>query len=142
MTAVHRRSGKRGTLPISRGVALSAKLDSARGFFQDSLFQLFLTLDAVSGPGHGFQALAVDLFAAGDAFPETTFANARQGSIHHHQKLAIVIALAEEELLCVRTGGAVGDVLGSVLVGGAAISLIASHSAAQFLLSGLQAFLE
>jgi len=56
----------------------------ARGFFEQSLLEFFLALDAVAGPRHGLKALGVDLFAATDALTEVAFANARERSIDHH----------------------------------------------------------
>ena len=55
------------------------------GLFQHTLFQLLLALDAVPRPGHSFQALGVDFFTAGNAFPEAAFADAIQRAFHHGQ---------------------------------------------------------
>lgn len=66
-----------------------------RSLLQQSLFQLFLALDAVARPWHRFQALGVDLLTAVDTFAETAFADARQRLLHHLQQLALVVALAE-----------------------------------------------
>jgi hypothetical protein len=79
--------------------------------FQQTLLGFFLARDAMPGPGHGFEALGVDLFAARNAFSEAAFANAGQGAIDHIEQLAVVVALAEEEFLVIGTGGAIGDVL-------------------------------
>jgi hypothetical protein len=70
---------------------------------EHSLFELFLALDTVACPRHRIKPLGIDLFAAGDAFAETAFANAIQRAFHHRQQLAVVIALMEKELLVVRT---------------------------------------
>ena len=111
-------------------------------FFQQALLELLLALDAVTRPGHGFKPFGVDLFAAMDALAETAFPDPRQRSLHHLQELPLVVALAEEKLLGVRTGSAVGDVLGRVFVGGPAIGLGAGDRAPQILLPRLQPLLE
>src|SRR5215469_9683882 len=112
-------------------------------FFEQALLQLFLALDAVAGPGDRFEALGVDLFAAVNTLAEAAFANARQGSIDHHEQLTVVVALAEQKFFVVGTGGAVRDVgCGGVLVCSAAVDLVAVHGAAQFLLPRFQTLLE
>src|SRR5580692_5712393 len=78
----------------------------SRSFFEQSLLHFFLALDAVAGPGDGFEALGVDLFAAMDAFAEAAFADAGKSLVDHLQGLAVVIALAKQELFGVGTGGA------------------------------------
>jgi hypothetical protein len=110
--------------------------------FEQTLLGFFLTLDAMAGPGHSFEALGVDLFAAGDAFSEAAFANASESAIDHVEQLAVVVALAEEEFLVVGTGGAVGDVLRGLIVDGATVLLIADNHVAQFLAPGFQPFPE
>ena len=107
-------------------------------FFQQSLLKFLLTLDAVARPRHSFQTLGVDFFAAVDAFPEAAFADARQSFIHHLQELPLIIALAEKKLLGVGTGGAIGDVLGRIFIGGAPVRLRAGDGSAQFLLPRLK----
>src|SRR5215468_2614762 len=53
------------------GDGLHAFLNSLfRCFFQHALLELFLALDAMTRPGHRFQTLGIDLFAAVDTFPE------------------------------------------------------------------------
>src|SRR5580692_5606638 len=116
---------------FSRGISLP------RSLFQQSLLQLFLAFDAVPRPRNGFQALGIDFFSAMDAFAETAFADAGESFVDHLQRLPVVIALAEQEFLGVRTGRAVGDVLRGVFVRGTAIGLGAVHGAAQLLLPGL-----
>lgn len=71
------------------------------GFFQDSLFQLLLALDAVTRPGHRFESLRVDLPAAGNAFSETTLSDTVQRTLDHRQKLAVVVALVKQKFLIV-----------------------------------------
>src|SRR6266571_2812259 len=90
-------------------------------FFQLAIFQLFLAAYAIAGPRHGFQALRVDLFAAAHAFAELAFADAKQRGLYHLQQLAVIVALGKEEFLGIRTGCAVSDVLGSILVGNATV---------------------
>jgi hypothetical protein len=96
----------------------------------------------MAGPGNGFEAFGVDLFAAGDAFSEAAFTDAGESAIDHIEELAVVVALAEKEFLVVGTGGAVGDVLGGFIVGGAAVLLIADHHLAQFVAPVFQLFSE
>ena len=79
--------------------------------FEQALFGFFLAFDAVPRPGDGFQSLGVDFFAAGNAFSEAAFANARKRAFDHVEQLPVVVALAEEKLLGVGTGGAIGDIL-------------------------------
>jgi len=110
--------------------------------FEQALLSLFLALDAVASPRHGFEALGVDLLAAGDAFSEAAFADAGESAIHHIEQLAVVVALAEEEFLVVGTGGAIGDVLRGLIVGGTAVLLIADNHVAQFLAPGFQSLFE
>ena len=111
-------------------------------FFQQSLLEFLLALDAVARPRHSFQALGVDFFAAVDTLSEAAFADARQSFIHHLQELPLVVALAEKKLLGVGTGGAIGNVLGRVFIGGAPIGLRAGDRPAQLLLPGLKPLLE
>ena len=85
--------------------------------------------------GTASKTLRIDFFAAMDAFSETAFSNAGQSFLHHLQKLALVIALAKEKLFGVGTGGAIGNVLGRIFVGGATVGLSAGNSAAQVLLA-------
>jgi hypothetical protein len=51
--------------------------------FELSFFEFLLALDAMAGPRNGFQPLGVDLFAAGYAFSERTFADAAKSGFHH-----------------------------------------------------------
>jgi hypothetical protein len=112
------------------------------GGFEEALFGFFLAFDAMAGPRNGFEAFGIDLFAAGDTLPETAFADAGESAIDHIEELAVVVALAEKELLVVGTGGAVGDILGGFIVGGAAVLLIADYHVAQFVAPGFQLFSE
>src|SRR5580658_5736918 len=113
-------------------------MDLAGSFLQQSLLEFLLALDAVARPGHSLQTLGIDLFAAMDALAEAAFADARQSLIHHLQQLPLVVALAEKKFLGVGTGGAIGNVLGRVFVGGASVCLGAGDRAAQVLLPGLK----
>jgi hypothetical protein len=106
--------------------------------FEQTLLGLFLTLDTVASPGHGIEAFGVDFFSAGDAFSEAAFADASESAIDHVEKLPVVVALAEEEFLVVGAGGAVGDVLRGLVIGGATILLIADNHVAQFVAPGLE----
>src|SRR5271169_5313463 len=101
---------------------------------QQTLLEFLLALDAVPRPGYSLQALGIDLFAAVDALAEAAFADARQRFLHHLQKLPLVVALAEEKFFGVGTGGAIGDILRRVFVGGAAVGLSARHRTPQILL--------
>jgi hypothetical protein len=62
------------------------------------LFELFLTLDTVPRPGHGFQPLGVYLPATGDAFSKLARAHSRQCAFDHLEQLPVVVALMKEEL--------------------------------------------
>ena len=108
--------------------------------FEQALLGFFLALDAVASPRNGFEALRVDFFSAGDAFAEAAFAEARESAIHHLEQLAVVIALAEEKFFIVRTGGAIGDILGGLVVRATAVLLVAGHHVTQFLLPHFQPF--
>jgi hypothetical protein len=110
--------------------------------FEQALLGFFLALDAMTSPRYGFEALGIYLFAAGNAFSEAAFADAGERAIDHVEQLAVVIALAEEELLVVGAGGAIGDVLGGLIVGGTTVLLIADNHVAQFLAPGFQSFSE
>src|SRR5580698_9067018 len=120
----------------------AATLSLPRSFLQQTLFEFFLALDAVARPRHGLQPLGVDFLAAVDALAEAAFANAHQRLLHHLQKLPLVVALAEQKFLGVGAGGAVGNVLGRILVRRAPVLLRAVHGAAQILLPRLQPLLE
>jgi hypothetical protein len=54
-------------------------------FLQFSLFQLFLTLDAVPCPWHRFQTLGIDLFSARDALSKLAIPHAQQCALDHLQ---------------------------------------------------------
>src|SRR5437867_9819124 len=113
-----------------------------RCLFQNPLLQLFLTLNAVPRPGHGFQPFGINLFPAGDAFPEIAFANSSQRAFDHLQQLPVVITLVEKKFLGVGTGGAVRNVLRGVFICGATVLLRARHHAAQVLLPHFQSLSE
>src|SRR6266496_1892245 len=114
----------------------------SRRFFQQAVFQLLLTLDAVACPWYGVQALGIDLLTAGDALAKIAFANASKGVLYHLQQLPVGIALVKEKFLVIGARGLIGDVLCRVFVGAAAILLGARDHAPQFLLARLQSFLE
>jgi hypothetical protein len=96
-------------------------------FFQLSLFQLFLTLDAMLRPWHRFEALGTNLSSARDAFPKRALAHARQCVLDHLQKLAVVVALMKEELLRVGARRAVRYILCRIVIHGPAVLFDASH---------------
>jgi hypothetical protein len=108
--------------------------------FEQALLGFFLALDAMARPRYGFETLGVDFLAAGDAFSKAAFANASESSIHHVEQLAIVIALAEEKFLVIGAGGAIGNVLRGLFVGGTTVLLIADNHVAQFPAPGLESF--
>ena len=110
--------------------------------FEQALLSLFLALDAVARPRYSVEPLGVDLFAARDALSEATFADTSQSAIDHVKQLAVIIALAEEEFLIVRTRGTIGGILRGLFVGGAAVLLIADNHVTQFLLPGLEFLFE
>jgi len=111
-------------------------------FFQQSLLEFLLALDAMARPRHSFQTLGIDFFAAVDTLSETAFADASQSFIYHLQELPLIVALAEKKLLGVGTGGAIGDVLGRIFIGGAPVGLRAGDGSAQFLLPRLKTLFE
>src|SRR5580698_474804 len=106
--------------------------------FEQSLLGFFLALDAMPRPRHSLQTLGINFFAAGDAFPKTAFADARQSTVHHIEQLAVVITLAEKKFLVVGAGSAVGDVLSGLIVGGATVLLITDNHLAQFIAPGFE----
>ena len=109
-------------------------------FFQLALFQFLLALNAVAGPGHGFQPLGIDLIAAVHAFAKFAFADTLQGSLNHAQELAIIVALSKQKFLGVRACRTIGDVLRRVLVSNAAVLFRTAHSFPQHLLALFQSF--
>jgi len=119
---------------------MSAPREKLLRGFEQALLGFFLARDAMAGPGHGFEALGVDLFAARNAFSEAALANASKSAIDHIEQLAVVVALAEKKFLVVGTGGAIGDVLSGLIVGGTAVLLIADNHVAQFVAPGFQSF--
>jgi hypothetical protein len=115
---------------------------SPGNFFQLSLFELFLTFDAMPCPGHRFQALGIYFPATRDAFSELAFAHARQCPFDHLQQLAVVIALMKQELLGIGARGAVRNVLRRILIHGPAILFDTRHHAAELALTRFQSILE
>src|SRR5262249_1516811 len=111
-------------------------------FFQDSLLQLFLAFDAVALPGHSLQTLRLNFLPPANTLAEAAFPDARQCAVHHHQQLTLIVALAEEKFLVVRTRRPIGDVLRRIFIRGASIRLISHHRPAQFLLPRFQTLLE
>jgi len=133
------RFGSRNEWGFSPKEGLSARL--LRGFEQP-FFGLFLALDAMTGPGHRFQTLGVDFFAARNALSKASFADARQSAIDHVEQLTVVVALAKQEFLVVRTGCAVSDVLSGLIVGCTTVLLIPDNHGTQFVAPGFQPFSE
>jgi hypothetical protein len=135
-----RRNGASAEFHADKAVRLAHEI--LLSGFQQALLGFFLALDAVASPRHGVKAFGVDLFAAGYAFSEAAFADAGESAIDHIEQLPVVIALTEEEFLVVGTGGAVGDVLGGLIVDSTTVLLIADNHVAQFLAPGFQFFSE
>jgi hypothetical protein len=108
------------------------------GCFEQALLGFFLALDAMASPWNSFETFRVDLFSAGNAFAEAPLAEASQSTIHHLEQLTVVVALAEEKFLVIRTGGAIGDVLGGLVVRTATVLLVAGHHVTQFFLPRFQ----
>ena len=133
---------KNQTPPGNRRRCFSTRRRLPRSFFQQSLFQLFLALDAMARPGHGIQAFGVDLLAAMNAFAETAFADANQGLVDHLQQMPFIVALAEQKFFRVGTGGTVGDILRGIFIGGTAVFLRTCHRASQLLLPCFQSLFE
>src|SRR5882724_11992816 len=94
----------------------------------------------MASPGDGFEAFRVDFFPAGDAFTEAAFAETGESAVDHLEQLTVVVTLAEEKFLVVRTGGAIGDVLSGLVIRVTAVLLVAGHHVAQFLLPRFQPF--
>src|SRR5215475_952866 len=113
-----------------------------RRFFQQALLEFFLALDAMARPRHRLQTLGVDLLATVDALTEAAFADTRKGVFHHLQKLALVVALMEQEFLVVRIRRLVGDVLRRIVIRRAAVLFGSRHRPPQVLQSRLQPFFE
>src|SRR5437763_1204739 len=109
---------------------------------QLAFFHFFLAFDAVARPRDRVEALGVDLRPAGNALAEDAFAQAAERALHHLEELAVVVGLVEEELFVIGAGGAVGDVLRAIEVGGPAVLLRARDGAAQRLLPLLQLLAE
>ena len=110
--------------------------------FEQALLCFFLALDAMAGPRDCFETLGVDFFTAGDALSEAAFTDASKSAIDHIEQLAVIVALAEEELLVIGTGGAIGDILSGLIVGCTTVLLIADNHVAQFVAPGFQFFSE
>ena len=100
-------------------------------FFQLAFFQLLLALDAVARPGHGFQALGIDLIAAVHALAKFALADPLQSGFHHRQQLAVIVALRKQELFGVRAGSTVGYVLRCVLIGNASVLFSSAYHLTQ-----------
>ncbi len=52
------------------------------GSLQNALLHFFLAGEAVTGPGHSFEAFLLKLLMARDAFAETIIFDASQGVVH------------------------------------------------------------
>ena len=109
--------------------------------FELALFKLFLAFDAVAGPRHGFEALGVDFFAAGNALPEGTFAHAAECAFNHLKELALVVALVKEEFLLVGAGCAIGNVLRRIChISVATLDLVSRDVVSKFVLAIFEPF--
>ena len=53
--------------------------------FELAFLGLFLTFNAMPRPRYRFQTLGVDLFAARNALPKTSFAQARESAVHQQK---------------------------------------------------------
>src|SRR5271155_648689 len=127
---------------MQRQNRLTNYLSLSRSLFQQTLLQLFLAFNAMARPRHSLKPLGVDFLAAVDALAEAALANTRERPLHHLQQLPFVVALAEEELFSVGTGGPVGDVRRRIFVGGTAVSLRALNRPAQILLPRFEPLLK
>src|SRR5688572_1279951 len=83
---------------------------------QEALLLLLLAGEATLRPGHRLQALPVHLVLAHDAHAVVLAPHPHQRLLHELQHVALVVREAEEELLGVRVGGLVRDVLCALLV--------------------------
>jgi hypothetical protein len=93
------------------------------GPLQQTLFLLFLTLNAVAGPRHGIQAFALDVLLALNAEPVGTLVSSPERILDKLEDATIVITLVEKKFLGVRIRGPVSGVLRNLIVGLAAILL-------------------
>lgn len=78
-TVAQQRTSKR--VLLSQGEFRAGKLGSR--FLELTLFHLFLALDAIASPGHGFKALGINFVATIHALAEAAFADAGQGLFDH-----------------------------------------------------------
>src|SRR5713101_1670368 len=69
----------------------SAAVELPGGFFQNTLLELLLTINAVPCPGHSVQSLGIDFFAAGDTLAEAALAEPGQSTLNHLQELAVIV---------------------------------------------------
>jgi hypothetical protein len=112
------------------------------GILQLSTLQFLLAGDAEARPRDSFETFGVDFFAAGDALSEGTNADAVERTLHHGQKLPLIIALMEEEFFVVGVCRLVGDILRGFAVGGTTILLGARYYLPQLLLPLFEPLLE
>ena len=96
---------------------------------QQALLRLFLAGDAVTGPGHSFEALLLQFLVAGNAFAKRAVLNAGERVVHQLQERAIVVRLAEEEFLGVGVRRFVSEIYRRIFVRFAAFLFGASDTA-------------
>ena len=84
-------------------------------FLQQAFFFLLLTGDAVARPGNSFKAFGVDLIATAHTLSKRALADPLQSLLDHVEKLPVVVTDRKEELLRVRIGCAIGNILRCLL---------------------------
>ena len=89
--------------------------------FQLPQLLLLLATDTMAGPGHGLQTLLLHFAAASyaDAVPAT--ADTLQGLLNKVQNKAVIVALLQQEFLCIGAGSLVGYILRGIFVSFTAI---------------------
>src|SRR6266850_4910801 len=124
-------------IAVSRG----ARAPVWSGILQQSLFDFSLAGEAVTGPRHRLEALLLDLVPALHADSEGHLGDAMQRLVHLLKDLAVGVGQGVEELLGVGARGLVGQVLGPLVLGQAAVGLVLVVHLRQALLLLLKALL-
>src|ERR1022692_1404984 len=120
-------------LQIRRRGKRHERAEGYRRGLEQAFFFLFLAGEAVAGPGHGLEALLLQLLVAGHTFTERIVLHPRERFLDQLQQRAVVVRLAEKEFFRVRVRGLVGEIHRRVLVRFAAFLLRARDSTHQFL---------
>jgi len=109
--------------------------------FEQALLGFFLALDTVASPGDSFQAFGVGFpFRRKRISPKLPSRRRASAPSTIWSNWRSLLLLAEQKFLVVRTGGAIGDVLGGLVIRATAVLLVAGHHVAQFLSAAFPAF--